>query len=145
MKKLFSLLLLGVSLQVAVNAQPIPEKNNDGTNGQVTLTDNSTLAGSVKDNIRKKGEITLMRDGKKTKYKADDITGVQVAGITYITNNNTFYEVIWQGKTISLLRKASSSSAILYNGTEPVMVSGSEGDIDDHFVKKTPGMVRYTC
>ena len=137
MKKLFSSLVIAALLQLpAVNAQPIPEKNNDAVNGQVTLPDNSVMNGAVKDNIRKKGEVILLQDGKKTRYNADQVTSVQVGHTTYMTNNNTFYELIWQGRSITLLRKASRSSAIQYNGTDVVSASGSEGDVDDLFVKR---------
>jgi hypothetical protein len=139
MKKLISLLSFAAILQFTVNAQPIPDKNNDGTTGQVTLPDNSVITGTVKDNIRKKGEITILQDGKKTKYRADQVSSVQIGGATYISSGNTFYELIWQGKTIGLYRKANQSSGIQYNGTEPVMVSASEGDVDDHFIKETRG------
>ena len=139
MKKLLSLLLLTVLVQITrINAQPAPEKDTEGyVSGQVLLTDNSTISGTIKDNIRKKGEITILSDGKKTKYKAGEINSVQIGGSTYITNNYTFYEITWQGKKIALLRKANEPSGVQYNGVEPVVISGSEGDVDDYFVKKT--------
>lgn len=138
MKKLLSLLLLIVLLQVTrINAQPAPEKDAEGyVSGQVLLTDNSTISGTIKDNIRKKGEVTVLRDGKKTKYEAGEITSVQIGGSNYITNNYTFYEIIWQGSAITLLRKANEPSGVQYNGVEPVVISGSEGDVDDYFVTK---------
>ncbi|HUR64744.1 MAG TPA: hypothetical protein VMZ03_00205 [Chitinophagaceae bacterium] len=138
MKKLPGLFLFAILLQFTVaNAQPIPEKNNDVTSGQLTLPDNSVITGTLKDNIRKKGEVTVINDGKKTRYKADQLTSVQIGAVTYITNDNTFYEVIWQGKTISLLRKASTPSAIQYNGTEAIVAAGGEGDVDDYFIKRS--------
>src|SRR5690349_3477221 len=137
MKKLMSLFLLTALLQVAtVNAQPAPEKEADGyLSGEVILADNSTITGSVKESIRKKGEITVLRDGKKTKYKADDIASVRIGSSNYITNGYTFYEVIWQGTNITLLRKANEPSGVRYNGAEPIVISNSEGDVNDFFVK----------
>jgi hypothetical protein len=139
MKKLLSLLSLTVLLQATnLTAQPATEKDAEGyVSGQVLLTDNSTVSGTIKDNIRKKGEVTILRDGKKTKYKAGEINSVQIAGSNYITNNYTFYEIIWQGKKITLLRKANEPSGVQYNGVEPVVISSSEGDVDDYFAKKT--------
>lgn len=112
-------------------AQPAAEE----TNGQVTLPDNSTQSGMIKDNIRKKGEFVLTSDGKKTKFKAADISSVKLGNAEYISRNNTFYEVIWEGSTLCLLRKASEASGVQYNGSEAVMIS-SEGKIDDYFLKK---------
>jgi len=70
MKKLLSLISITILLQVTnLTAQPAPEKDAEGyVSGQILLTDNSTITGTIKDNIRKKGEVTILRDGKKTKY-----------------------------------------------------------------------------
>ncbi len=132
-----SLFLLTVLLQAAtLHAQPAPEKEADGyLSGEIVLADNSTITGTVKDNIRKKGEITVMRDGKKTKYKADEISSVRIGSNNYITIGYTFYEVIWQGTNLSLLRKANEPSGVRYIGAEPIVISNSEGDINDFFIK----------
>ena len=145
MKKLLSLLSLTVLLQATtLTAQPAPEKDAEGyVSGQILLTDNSTVSGTIKDNIRKKGEVTVLRDGKKTKYKAGEINSVQIGSSNYITNNYTFYEIIWQGKNITLLCKANEPSGVQYNGVEPVVVSSGEGDIDDYFVKKATDASLY--
>ena len=135
MKKLLSLAVLTLLLQIS-NAQPAPEKDPEGyVSGQVSLPDNSTVTGTIKDNIRKKGEVTVISSGKKTKYKASDISSIQIGGSNYITNNYTFYEVLWQGTNLTLLRKANEPAGVQYNGNEPVVIS-SEGDVDDYFVKK---------
>ena len=138
MKKLLSLAVLTLLLQIS-NAQPAPEKDPEGyVSGQISLSDNSTVTGTVKDNIRKKGEVTVISNGKKTKYKAADISSLQIGSSTYITHNYTFYEVLWQGTNITLLRKANEPAGVQYNGTEPVVIS-SEGNVDDYFVKKGTG------
>lgn len=138
MKKTISLIIFGSLLQLsALHAQPAPASDPSGfTNGQVVLPDNSTVTGSVKDNIRKKGEVTLVNEGKTTKYKAADINSVRIGNVLFITSNYTFYELIWEGKNISLLRKANEPSGVQYNGSDPVVIS-SEGSIDDLFIKKT--------
>jgi len=141
MKKILSLTLFTLLLQMSY-AQPAPETNADGfVSGQVLLSDNSTIAGTVKENIRKKGEVTVLNGGKKTKYKAADISSLQIGSSNYITYNYTFYEVLWQGTTITLLRKANEPSGIQYNGNEPVVIT-SEGNVDDYFVKKGTGSLQ---
>lgn len=139
MKKLLSLSALIFLLQITViNAQSATDKETaDFVSGQVVLPDNSIITGTLKDNIRKKGEVTLLVDGKKTRFKAGDITSVKIGNSNYVTNNYTFYEIIWQGSLITLLRKANEPSGVQYNGTEPVAISGTEGKIDDYFVTKT--------
>jgi hypothetical protein len=123
-------LVTGISAQQSAN----PTSADGFVSGQVVLPDASTLNGSIKENFRKKGEIILLADGKKTKYKAGDVGSVRIGSSNYITNNYTFYEVMHSGNTMSLLRKASEPS-VQYNGTDAVVVT-SEGNIDDLFVKK---------
>lgn len=136
MKKVLNLIVIVLLLQSAVYAQPSPSSDPDvSVSGQVILTDNSAVAGTVKDNIRKKGELILLNSGKKTKYKAGDISSAQIGGSQYITWNYTFYEVIFQGNHLTLLRKANEPSGVQYNGSEAVVIS-SEGSIDDLFIKK---------
>jgi len=138
MKKKLNLIVCVLLLHAAVIfAQPSPGNDPDITvSGQVVLPDNSTVSGSVKDNIRKKGELTILSNGKKTKYKAGDINTAQVGSSNYITWNYTFYEILWQGKNLTLLRKANEPSGVQYSGSNAVVVS-SEGDVDDFFIRET--------
>jgi hypothetical protein len=137
MKKLFALSALMVFLLTTATAQPIPEKQSEGFSpGKLTLQDNSVIAGTIKDNIRKKGELILLREGKKTKFKANDLTSAEIEGSIYISYNNAFYELIWQGNNLTLYRKASTSSGIQFNGTEPIVTGSSDSGVDDLFVKK---------
>lgn len=137
MKKVFYSLALALLLQTsAIYAQP--STINDpaqAVSGQVVLPDNSAVTGSIKDNIRKKGELIVISGDKKTKYKASDITSAQVGSSQYITWNYTFYEVISLGKNLTLLRKANEPAGVQYNGSESVTVV-SEGKVDDLFIRK---------
>ena len=82
--------------------------------------------------------MILVINGKKTRYRAGDINFVQTGNTKYITSNYTFYEVIYAGKSLTLLRKASEPSGLQYNGSDAVVIS-SEGKIDDLFLKKENG------
>lgn len=148
MKKILSFVAITFALQVAAYAQPssvdkgLPTatpSTNPGTdgfaNGQVTLANNTSLPGTVKDNLRKKGEVILQADGKKTKYKAGELSSAQIGNTLFITSNYTFYEVIYKGKSVELLRKASEPQGLQYNGADAAVVS-SEGKIDDLFVRR---------
>lgn len=131
--------MIMIAMTTVANAQPSANLTPDGfAAGTITLANNTTINGSIKENIRKKGEIVLMTDGKKTKYKASDIISTQLGGTTYTTSNATFYEILFSGKSITLLRKASEAAGVQFNGSEAVVVT-SEGDIDDLFIKKAPG------
>jgi hypothetical protein len=92
----------------------------------------------IKDNIRKKGEVIVSVDGKKTRYKANDLKSVRIGNTEYITGNYGFYEVLWQGNSIILVRKANEPAGIQYVGNDPIAIS-SEGKIDDYFIGKAAG------
>lgn len=140
MKKFMSLLVLAIAFQVSY-AQPSPSSNPNSGQATIILADQSTVTGEITDNIRKKGELSLVVNGKKTKYKAGDISEVKTTAGRFISINYTFYEVIYSGKKITLLRKASEPSGVQYNGSDAVVIS-SQGDIDDLFVKNSNGSLQ---
>ena len=139
MKKIFGTLFMSVLLVTFANAQPAPAASPSATTeSKIVLANGETVSGIITDNIRKKGEIIVQANGKKVKYKADDISHVQLGNITFITTNYTFYEVLFTGKNLTLLRKANEPSGLHYSGSEAVVIS-SEGNIDDLFIKKSTG------
>jgi hypothetical protein len=108
--------------------------------GQITLPDNSQLSGSIKDNIRKKGEVTLEVNGKKKKYKAGEVSSVQFGDSKYISINYTFYQVLSTGGSGNVLRKANEPSEVQYNGNEAILIS-SEGRVDDLFIQTSANTI----
>jgi len=135
MKKYLSMIAIALGLSAAAYAQPTPSATASTANGHLILTDNSTVSGTIQDNIRRKGEIVIVNNGKKTKYKAADISSVEISGVHFITYNYTFYEVVAEGKNFILLRKANEPSGVQYNGSDAISVS-SVGNVDDLFVRK---------
>lgn len=105
--------------------------------GVIMMPDKTTHNGYVKNNMKKNGAIVfLSSDGKKTKYTAAQLYRVTVDTKEYISSNNGFYQVIADGAKIKLLRKASNnSSAIQYNGSEPILADAGEGSYDDYFIQ----------
>lgn len=132
MKKVLFAVGVSVFIQASALYGQSPAAN---TEAKVILANNETVSGSVTDNIRKKGELIMLINGKKTKFKAGDIISARIGASNYITSNYTFYEVLHQGKNLTLLRKASEPSGVQYNGSDAVVVT-SQGDIDDLFIKK---------
>jgi|GEM_PF-2273367 len=115
------------------NGNTIPEGLSRGT---VVTTDNSIMEGYVKNNMKKNGEILFFSaDGKKTRFSASQLFEATVDSTRYIVSNNAFYKVVKEGVKIKLLRKASNSSGIGYNGTEPIVVNSGEGVYNDYFIQ----------
>ncbi len=135
MKKFLSFLMIASLFSATAFAQPTPAANANSTNGTVVLFDNTTVSGAVTDNIKKKGEVVITIDGKKSKYKAADISSAQIGNARFITFNYTFYEVMSEGKNFTLLRKANEPSGVQQIGSEVIAIR-SEGDVDDLFVRK---------
>jgi hypothetical protein len=114
-------------------SNPIPEGFSLGS---LTMPDNTTLEGYLKNNLKKNGEIIFVSsDGKKTKYDASQLSALTMGNDKYMVENNAFYKLIRDGVKMRLLRKASNSAAIQYNGSEPVAVTAGEGGYDDYFIK----------
>jgi hypothetical protein len=125
-------------ISILLNAQPpdnkiIPE---GFTAGSIITSDNTTLQGHIKNNMKTKGEVIfLSADGKKTRYTASQLSGLTMERNDYVVANNAFYKLITDGAKIKLLRKASNSPRIEYNGSEPIGVSAGEGVYDDYFIQ----------
>ena len=117
----------------STNGGTVPE---GFTAGSVVTTDNASLSGYVKNNLKKNGEIIFISaDGKKNKYNASQLAGLVVDNTNYIVVSNAFYKVVADGSKIKLLRKASTASGIQYNGSEAIAVSSGEGAYDDYFIQ----------
>lgn len=138
MKKLHLTAVLLFALFLTLNAQnsvsnPVPE---GFTTGSIVMPDNTVHEGHLKNNLKKNGEVVFISaDGKKVKYNASQLSGLSVGNENFTVINNAFYKIIREGAKLKLLRKASNSSAIQYNGSEPIAVSAGEGDYDDYFVQ----------
>lgn len=115
------------------SSSPIPEGFSLGS---VTMPDNTTFEGYLKNNLKKNGEVIFVSsDGKKTKYNASQLSGLTMGNEKYIVENNAFYRIAKEGAKMRLLRKASNSTAIQYNGSEVVAVTAGEGGYDDYFIQ----------
>jgi hypothetical protein len=135
MKKVLILVALS-TIMLPAFTQPSPSNPpTTSSSGQIMLPDNTTLDGTVQDNVRKKGELVLTVNGKKTRYKAGDINGAVAGTIKYITWNYTFYEILFEGKNLTLLRKANEPAGVQYSGSTAVVVT-SDGNVDDLFIRK---------
>lgn len=133
--KLTALLMLALSLSLAAQStfSSIPE---GFTKGSLVTPDNVLHEGLIKNNLKRNGEVIFMSvDGKKSKFDASSVSIVTIDTIQYLAIQNAFYKVVKDGSKLRLLRKASQTSGIQYNGSEPIMVNTSEGQYDDYFIQ----------
>ena len=130
-------ILLGI-LSLPAQTSSVNSIPTGFSSGIVVMPDNTTQEGYIKNNMRKSGEVTFLAvDGKKIKYTASQVSGITVDDNRYIVANNAFYKVVTDGAKIKLLRKASNSTTIQYNGSEPIVSDAGEGEYDDYFIQVT--------
>ena len=137
MKALKLTVVLSFLFSLALVAQPSSNTIPEGfIKGSLVTSDNIQQEGFIKNNLRKNGEIIFISaDGKKKKYNAAGVSILAIETTHYITIGNAFYKVVTDGSKLRLLRKASQSSGIQYNGSEPILVNAGEGVYDDYFLQ----------
>jgi hypothetical protein len=132
--KLFKLLTAsGLSLLiVSVNAQTSAPKGY--SIGTITLANNNTLTGMVKDNISRDAAVGFFNNGKETIYYGTQINAATTINGSFICIRGDFFKVISNG-TVSFLQKSSdASSQPNVNGTDVQFTNGTEGNQGDYFV-----------
>lgn len=131
--KILSAFVLSIAF-LQVNAQTeIPKGFKKGS---VVLSDNSSLSGYIKDNIRKKSSVTLVNEtgDKKTNYNGSDLVSAEIDGVKFICIHGDFFKVISEGE-VDFLQKSGDASAIpSFNGNEAIFSNGTEGKPDDYFI-----------
>jgi hypothetical protein len=134
MKRLWLLAFLW--LPVAHLCAQTPEGYETGT---IVKADGTKLQGSIKNNMRKKGEVQLLTaSGEKQTFSADAVRSVIIGAVQFVAIGYEFFEVLATGSAMNLYRKASSAEGKLrYVGTEPVLISASEGRVGDYCVTTT--------
>jgi hypothetical protein len=104
--------------------------------GSLVLADGTVSTGYIKENIRKKATVAFADNSflNKKNYTAGEIISVEIEGLKYAGLQNDFFKVICEGE-ISYLQKASDAKgSIVYNGTDPIVVNGTEGKPGDYFL-----------
>jgi hypothetical protein len=134
MKYLNTIAVTVLSL-VFIEAQSQSEAPKGFVNGNILLTDGSTLTGFVKDNIRKSASVTFTNGVEKKKaYEGSALLSAEIEGEKFICIKGDFFKLICEGE-LSFLQKSSDASAKpTYNGSEAVFVSGTEGKLNDYFI-----------
>jgi hypothetical protein len=116
---------------LSVQAQ-VPEGFSQGS---VTLADGSILTGYLKDNIKKGAAVTFINNkgGEKKLFNSTEINAASVDGANYISLKGDFFKVICNGKMNFLQKASNAAGKTIYNGSEPIVLSGTEGKIGDYF------------
>lgn len=151
MKEFLTLLFLLVPILMICAQQPFSSQSasnipNGFSRGSVLTPDSVRHDGYIKDNIKYRSEIILLRnDGQKITYNAQQLLEARIDSNCYRAISDEWYKVIAQGnpeknKGMNLLRKASAGAGrIAYNGAEPVIIPTVQGSFNDYFLQPVAG------
>lgn len=138
-------ILLAVVITILANAgysQATTEIPDGYKKGSVLFFDSTFISGFIKTNSLKSGKIIFINgENRKKTYGTSLIKEVSIGSDKYIIYKNDIFIELVQGLKISLYQKQSSSDGkIEYNGTQPIIVTGSEGDIGDYYISTDAGI-----
>jgi hypothetical protein len=131
--KLTLSLFLGLLLLNA-NAQTVTPKGYQ--KGSVTLGDGSIRSGFIKETMRKNASLVYINEAgtAKKNYTASDLVAAEIDGVKYTSISNDFFKIICEGEICYLQKVSDASGSIIYNGTDPIVVNGTDGKPGDYFV-----------
>jgi len=133
--KIIKILSLAAILFSFVNANAQTNVPAGYVKGSLVLANGSTVTGFVKENIRKSASVSFIEStgGKKKTYDGSQLSGVEINGMKYTCVGGDFFKKICENK-MALLQKASDASGkLVYNGSDAVVSSGTEGKPGDYF------------
>ena len=129
MKKILLLATLIIFISAGVYAQT-------ETNGFVVLNDGNKVEGNLTEQFKKTRSIQLTNaSGKQTEFYAETIKAAVIGSTNYSSFQNEFFETVLAGNKYILLKKETKVvNSISYNGTEPIIIPSTEGNINDLFI-----------
>jgi len=105
------------------------------TKGALTLADGSIVTGYVQDNMKKGAAVMFINSngGDKKLYNSTEINAVLIDATNYISIKGDLFKVICTGKMNFLQKASNAAGKTIYNGSEAIIIPGTEGKIGDHF------------
>ena len=104
--------------------------------GSIKTSNGNVLNGYIKESIRKKGNISFYENagGKKKVYDATELESCSIDTVQYKCISGDFFRIICTGKMDFLQKASNASGKLSYNGTEPIISSGTPGKAGDYFI-----------
>lgn len=153
--KLLSLLIISffslhAATAVASSQVPTVPPNKHFHPGHILLSDSTILTGYIRDYIRPNASIVFFdpQTGGKRSLTGAQILSVEIDTTRFLCVNGDFFRVVAPGAGLpSLTNESCLSSHLLflqkvsdasnkpaYNGTEPILINGTEGRLNDYFL-----------
>ncbi len=131
--------LLAVSVLAGVSLKAQTEAPAGFSKGSIVLTDGKVIAGYIKEDMQKKASLTIIPDGgsKKKSYDAYNLSAAALNDSRFLCIQGDFFKVLCQGDLSFLQKMSNAGGKMVYNGADPLYLTGTEGKTGDYFVHNT--------
>ena len=104
--------------------------------GRVLLSDSTVLTGYIRDYIRPNASIVFLdpQTGRKRSLTGAQIISVEIDTTRFLCLGGDFFRVVASSDLLFLQKASDASGKPAYNGTQPILINGTEGHVNDYFL-----------
>ncbi len=104
--------------------------------GTITLANGTIKKGNIINNLAKKGTIQFKesKESKKQILDGTQLNALIIGNTNYQCINGDFFKEICLGKICFLQKASKTSTKVIYSGTTPVAIAGTNGKLNDYFL-----------
>ena len=115
------------------------QTTEESVQATITLANGAVQNGLAKDNLAKKGNIVFIENAttKKQTFDGTDLQKLTINGTEYLCIKGDFFKTICSGKICLLQKTSKTSSRVLYSGSDPIGIAGSDGKLGDYYLYKS--------
>jgi hypothetical protein len=107
--------------------------------GTLVMQDSTVVSGYIREFIRNNASLVFLAGpkGKRQCLDGTQIRTLQIDSTRYRCIKGDFFRVLSEGKLCFLRKAGSAADKPVYNGTEPLLINGTEGRLGDYYVYNT--------
>jgi hypothetical protein len=104
--------------------------------GLVLLPDSTILTGYIRDYIRADASVVYLdpRTGRKRTFTGAQIISVDIDTTRFLCLKGDFFRIVATSDLLFLQKASDASGKPAYNGTQPILINGTEGHVNDYFL-----------
>ena len=104
--------------------------------GRVLLADSTLLTGYVRDYIHTNASVVFWdaKTGARRSFKGSQLLAVDIDTTRWLCVKGDFFRVLVTGDHWVVQKSSDASGKPVFNGTEPILVNGTEGRLNDYFL-----------
>jgi hypothetical protein len=103
--------------------------------GSVTLANGTIQKGFIKEKMKKDASVNFIDEATKAKtvYTGSQLNAFTITNDNFICIGGDFFKVISTGKISFLQKQSDVAGKLVYNGTEPILLTGTTGSIGSYY------------